>query len=168
MLNRECDFALKNGDLSISSDGYKWIGGSPVKLDANGQISGNIGQCEFFRVGYHNYDYDKGTTGLCTYITPPAILTLEKSTEVDIAGKEYADVVAPWDEAVTTYAVGDLLRPTTQTSGGTTYACWTNAAYADLATGSLASYPAKIRSMVGSGASVTSITIELGNFTIMT
>ena len=176
MLNRTMDYILKNGEKAVGGSiaTYGYIGGGPVALDSAGAIDGNFSErtkeVEFFGVAYKNSDYDNAVTQLATYITPPARISISQgaagSCDQTTSGTNYADNVAPWDEAITDWAIGNLVRPDTKASSGGTstyYACWTNKAYSyvPISTGVMQMYPGKITGLTGSGASVTELTIEL-------
>lgn len=163
-IDREMSYVLKLGDRTVDTTAAKgYIGGSPVKFDSSGYLSGQVAQYECDGVAYHSSAEDISGSlptegfGLGTIIFAPAIVILKKAA---------SDAAAPWDTTVT-YVVGNMLRPTTATSGGVDYAVWTNAAYSGL-TSDLAVYPAKLIAMDGSGSAPNSLTILLGMFYVIT
>lgn len=152
MIDRKLSFVLRNGELSIEKteeNSYKYVGGSPITINTNGNVSGNVGPYSFNGISWNSYDTDKEGNGLCTFILPPAIVTLKREP----------DGTAPW-KAGRTYAVGDLLRPTVST-GTPSYAVWTNEPYDNKVTHAQYVYPAKIIAIEGSASSPTAITILL-------
>jgi hypothetical protein len=161
MIDRELSYVLKLGDRTADTTATKgYIGGSPVKFNSSGYITGDLAQYECDGIAYHSSAEDISGTGPCegfglgTIIFAPAIVTLKKGT---------ADAAAPWDTTVT-FVVGNLLRATTLTSGSIAYACWTNTAYSGPTTGMGVVYCARVIAMTGSGSAPTSLTLLLGHF----
>ena len=163
-LRRQMQFVFKNGEFPITKDGYKFVGGSPVALNSSGAITGNVSETTgIIGVAMHSYDLSD-TRDLVTIILPPALFTIDKGSEEysGMTENELYDpaddaTIAPWD-TTKTYAVGDLLRPTTVAVSGVTYAVWTNAEYTGFAAGTyLLTYPAQVKGYTGTDGGGTNI-----------
>jgi len=150
MLDRKLSFVLRNGELALQTTEvgtYEFVGGSPITINTNGKVSGNISAYEFNGVAWNSFTDDDAQENLATFILPPAIVTIKAETD----GRK------PWKTGVT-FAVGDLVRPTTST-GTIAYAVWTNEVYANAVQYTQYTYPAKIIELVGAGANPTSLTL---------
>lgn len=135
-----------------------YVGGSPVMIDSNG-VQGASNPDTFTGIAKNSWDVDNsGTAGVYTaaIIRPPAVVILQKSSK---------EATTPWKTgAGISYAVGDLLRPSTVTVGGKTYSVWTNEDYPNVPSGAFAIYFAKIEELSGSGSDPNSMKISLGIF----
>jgi hypothetical protein len=149
-------YVVKNGELTIDTTGtYKWVGGSPLKIDSSGELSGDFSSAiaAFSGVAYNSWATDDSHPAkLGTYLVAPCFITIKKAS---------TDTCAPWYAGLT-YSVGDILRPAVQASGATSYACWTNAAYASEISNSQYVYWAKIIAVTGAAAAPTALRLQVG------
>ena len=165
MVDRNLTFAIRDGEFTIDSGtDYEWVGGSPVGLDASGNITANYtvtGAIAYMGVAWHSKAEAVLGESLVSVIYPPARITIKKGTTAWPDGAHAADAYSPWDESCT-YAIGNLLRPSLKSSGGVYYSVWTNATLTNLG-----SYFARIVGMEGSGSAPTSLTIVIGSFPVV-
>ncbi len=155
MIDRNINFVLRHGELPTdTTTTNSWVGGSPVGINSNGQISA-IGTAAglanaYIGVAWHSQKEDSEHESLSTVVFAPAIITIKKGTN---------EPIAPWRTgAGISYAPGTILTPTIVTQGGINYAVWTPATTPGV-------YPARVLEVEGDSANPTALTILLGTFT---
>ena len=162
MIDRQMNYLYKNGefDTDTVATAYSWCGGSPVGIKDAGDgtplvtaeflATGAIG---YIGIAAHSQARDLAQTGKSTYYKAPVIFTLSVSDDEDYQ---------PWATGVT-WAVGDLVRPDFDTSGGILYAVWTNVALTDIG-----AYYGRVTEVVGTASDPTTLTIEFFTVPVVT
>jgi hypothetical protein len=158
MLDRNMQFVYQFGELATDdSTTHSWVAGAPVGLNSAGEVSANFnttGKIAFLGVAKNTQANDLEKTGYSAYIKGPCIVTISKGDDDDYS---------PWDEGVSDWAVGQLLRPILKNTSGSLYSSvWSNASLTDLG-----GRFAMIIAMTGTASAPTSLTIELGNFPVV-